>query len=663
MALSSSGDDALHPEAVSEALRRLAANHRWTWKPSCRQLLSEIPGASPEIHPFTVVSELTAEQLDSIADNDDLVGRIEAEVDDLNRLLADPIQPEIAYCSPEFGISAVLPQYSGGLGVLAGDHLKAASDLGTPLIGVGLFYRHGYFTQVVADGRQTEIYPVVSPEGVGAQDTGAIVDIPYPGRDVKTRVWRMEVGRVSLLLLDTELGTNDEHDRCISDHLYGGDSRYRLDQEMVLGVGGARALAALGFQPLVHHLNEGHAGFIALELIDRVIENGDLTSATDRNRTGLVFTTHTPVPAGIDRFDRDLILPYLEPWAQRWGVPIESVWALGEDPENPAQFNMAALSLRLSGTANGVSRLHGEVSRALFAGVGIGDHITSITNGVHARTWVGAETQSLFDEALGVAWSGGDPEAWDRVSHIDDQRLGEMRHNASSRLSHLVSERTGQRLDPDALIVGFARRFAPYKRATLLLHHRDRLRELLADNQRPVHFVYAGKAHPQDEPGKSLLAEIVDYSSSEDANNRFVFLPGYDMDVAATLVEGCDLWLNNPVRPREASGTSGEKATLNGGLNCSILDGWWAEMYDGHNGWAITSSEETDPEQRDEMEAKSLYDALFSVRDEYHGDRHGFHERIRHAWRSLGPRVTAQRMVADYEAQIYEPALATIREG
>ena len=653
----------MHPEAVSEALRRLAANHRWTWKPSCRQLLSEIPGASPEIHPFTVVSELTAEQLDSIAGNDRLVGWIAAELDDLNGFLANPIQPEIAYCSPEFGISAVLPQYSGGLGVLAGDHLKAASDLGTPLIGVGLFYRHGYFTQVIADGRQTETYPEVSPEGVGARDTGTIVDIPFPGRDVKARVWRMEVGRVSLLLLDTDLATNDEHDRCISDHLYGGDSRYRLDQEMVLGVGGARALAALGFEPPVHHLNEGHAGFIALELIDRVIENGDLTAATDRNRNGLVFTTHTPVPAGIDRFDRDLILPYLEPWAQKWGLPIESIWALGEDPENPAQFNMAALSLRLSGTANGVSKLHGEVSRSLFAGVGIGDQITSITNGVHARTWVGAETQSLFDEALGVGWSGGDPEAWDRVSQIDDHRLGEIRRNASARLSALVSEKTGQRLDPDALIVGFARRFAPYKRATLLLHHRDRLRELLTDDHRPVHFVYAGKAHPQDEPGKTLLAEIVGFSSSEDANDRFVFLSGYDIHVAATLVEGCDVWLNNPVRPREASGTSGEKATLNGGLNCSILDGWWAEMYDGRNGWAISSSEEPDSGQRDEMEAKSLYDVLFAIRDEYHGDRHGFHERIRHAWRSLGPRVTAERMVADYVTQIYEPALARIRES
>lgn len=643
--------------AISEALRRLAANHRWSWTPSCQRLLSSLPGAAPRRHHAQVVSELSREQLATLAGDDGFIARLSDELADLERALDDPVEPEVAYCSPEFGISASLPQYSGGLGVLAGDHLKAASDQRAPLVGVGVFYRHGYFTQAIAEGEQTETYPVVTPEGIGAHDTGTVVEIPLPGRTVEARVWRIDVGRIPLLVLDTDLDTNSDGDRLIGDCLYGGDREHRLDQEMVLGVGGARALGALGFHIPVHHLNEGHAGFIALELIDRVIEDADLDGALDRIRRGLVFTTHTPVPAGIDRFDRNMILPYLEPWAVRWGTPLDSLWALGEDPEYPDQFNMAALSLRLSGAANGVSRLHGEVSRSLFTGVGIGERITSITNGVHARTWVGEETQHLFNEVLGSTWANGDPDAWDRADAIDDDTLAPVRRNASLRLADLVASKTAQSLDPDSLIVGFARRFAPYKRATLLLHHQDRLGELLDNDERPVCFVFAGKAHPEDMAGKAMLAEIVDFSTSEAANNRLVFLPGYDMDVAATLVQGCDIWLNNPIRPREASGTSGEKAALNGGLNCSILDGWWAEMFDGHNGWAIASSDEPDPGLRDEMEASSMYETLSSIRDEYHDDRHRFNDRIRHAWKTLGPQVTAGRMVRDYMEQVYGPAL------
>jgi starch phosphorylase len=468
-------------------------------------------------------------------------------------------------------------------------------------------------------------------------------------------VWRIDVGRIPLLLLDTHVAENSESDRLIADRLYGGDRAHRLDQEMVLGVGGARALAALDWVTPVHHLNEGHAGFIALELIDRVIVGGDLASALGRIRPGLVFTTHTPVPAGIDCFDKDLIVPYLEPWAERWGVPVEEILALGQDPEDEHRFNMAAMALRLSSHANGVSKLHGEVSRGLFAGMGIGDEITSITNGVHARTWVGPEIQRTFDEVMGPEWANGDPGAWDRVSHIDDDRLGALRAGASRRLADLVA--AGRDLDPDALIIGFARRFAPYKRATLLLQEPDRLRHLLEDDGRPVHLVFAGKAHPQDGHGKSLVSEVVSFASSPAANNRFTFVPGYDMRIARTLVEGCDIWLNNPIRPREASGTSGEKAALNGGLNCSILDGWWAEMYDGANGWAIASSEEEDEELRDAAEAASLYDTLGTILEMYHGERPAFQERIRHGWRTLGPRVTAARMLRDYVHDIYRPAL------
>ena len=647
--------------ALREALHRLAANHRWTWVSSCRDLLFSLPSAHPDRHPVRSVSDLEAGQLDALLADTDFSDRVAAEIADLNRAMADPLTPTIAYCSPEFGIDALVPQYSGGLGVLAGDHLKASSDQGIPLVGVGLFYRHGYFDQGITDGRQSETYPTVDPAEVGAIDTGVVVRVPLPEREVAARVWRLDVGRVPLLLLDTEIEDNREEDRAIGDCLYGGDRGHRLDQEMILGVGGARALAALGWDVRVHHLNEGHAGFIVFELIDRGIEDGDLGAAVELIRPGLVFTTHTPVPAGIDRFHRDLILPYLEPWADRWGVSVDEIWAIGQDPEDEALFNMAALTLRLASHANGVSRLHGEVSRSLFSGVGIGESIASITNGVHARTWVGPDIQATFDQVLGPAWSGGDVEMWDRVGEIDDDRIARVRAAANRRLADLVSTTMGAPLDPDSLVVGFARRFAPYKRATLLLRDPDRLHRLLADQTRPVHFVFAGKAHPEDELGKALVAEVVGYSVSESAQQRFTFLPGYDMNIARTLVQGCDIWLNNPIRPREASGTSGEKAVLNGGLNCSILDGWWAEMYDGANGWAIPASDEDDPDARDAAEAASTFDTLASILDMYHTDRPVFHDRIRHSWRTLGPRVTAARMIRDYESEVYAPALQRAR--
>lgn len=643
--------------ALREALHRLAANHRWTWAPSCRDLLFSLPGAGQTRHPVSVVSDLSPGQLDDLLADDEFMERLTGQVETLDQVMEGTVTPEIAYLSPEFGIDVLLPQYAGGLGILAGDHLKAAGDQGIRLVGVGLFYRHGYFDQEIGDGGQTERYPTVDPVDVGAVDTHVVVRVPMPGRNVAARVWRIDIGRIPLILLDTQVAENEESDRRIGDCLYGGDRAHRLDQEMILGVGGALALAALGWVIPVHHLNEGHAGFIVLELIDRVLAGGDLPSALGRVRPGLVFTTHTPVPAGIDCFQRDLIIPYLEPWAERWGLPVEEIWAMGRDPEDDHRFNMAALALRLSSRANGVSKLHGEVSRGLFAGMGIGDEIMSVTNGVHARTWVGPELQKTFDDVLGVEWANGDPGAWDRVSQIDDSHLGALRSGASRRLADLVSVTTGRDLDPDALIVGFARRFAPYKRATLLLHDPDRLRELLEDDSRPVHFIFAGKAHPQDDHGKALVAEVISYSSSAAANNRFTFVPGYDMRIARTLVEGCDIWLNNPIRPREASGTSGEKAALNGGLNCSILDGWWAEMYDGANGWAINSSDEDDPELRDVAEAGSLFDTLGSILEMYHRDHPAFNERIRHAWRTLGPRVTAARMLRDYVTEVYRPAL------
>jgi starch phosphorylase len=623
---------------------------------------ADLNGGVLDRHPVTIIGDLSLAQLEDLLDRDQIMDLVSVETELLDEMMGSTTPPEIAYFSPEFGLSDVVPQYSGGLGILAGDHLKAASELGMSLVGVGLFYREGFFRQRIADGSQVEDYPPVAPEDLGAVDTGLTVTVPFPGRSVVCRIWHMDVGRTRLVLLDTDVPANAAADRKITDRLYSGDRQHRLEQELILGVGGTRALAALGWDLPVYHLNEGHAGFLVLELIDRAIENGDLAAAVDTVRPGLVFTTHTPVPAGIDRFDRALIEPYLALWAAKWGIPVHEIWELGADPVHARRsFNMAALALRMSSDANGVSRLHGEVSRQLFAGVGIGDHIGSITNGVHARTWVAGHTQEVFDRVLGPEWALGDATAWSRVEDLSDAAITSIRRDGSAKLSRLVARTTGQTLDPEALIIGFARRFATYKRATLLLEHPERLAELLADQDRPVHFVFAGKAHPADKAGKALLAGVVAFSRSAQAGGRFTFIPDYGIEIARRMYDGCDVWLNNPVRPREASGTSGEKSALNGGLNCSILDGWWAEMFDGHNGWDIATSDATDPDQRDAEESAAALDRIEEIIAEYHGASNAFISRVRHNWRSLGPQVTATRMVAEYRDTIYGPAISRVR--
>ncbi len=645
-------------QALRESLNRLASNHRWTYSKSCRALLDSLPGAAPGRHPVQVVGGLAQYQLDELLGDDLVIDRVRQETQVLDTVL-DSVEgdPRIAYCSPEFGLADAIAQYAGGLGILAGDHLKTASDLHIPLAGVGLFYRYGVFRQRLQSDHQTETYETADPTEYGAIDTGVTVEVPFPGREVKVKVWRLDVGRVPLILLDTNVEANSKHDRDITDRLYIGFTDHRVEQEMILGVGGARALAALGWPIEVHHLNEGHAGFITLELIDRALDGDDLEAAVESVREGLVFTTHTPVPAGIDRFEHGLITPYLQVWAERWGIPVENLLALGHDAEHPGKFNMAALCLRTAGAANGVSELHGEVSRQLFAGVGRGDDIGHVTNGVHARTWTADHVQELFDDVLGETWADGDPDAWERVGNITLERLEVSRQISSRILAGLVEETTGHELDPEALVVGFARRFAPYKRATLFMRDRERLSRLLASDERPVHFIFAGKAHPSDELGKSLVSEVLSFSRSEEANGRLTFIPDYSIRIAHAMVQGCDVWLNNPIRPREASGTSGEKAVLNGGLNCSILDGWWAEMFDGQNGWEIAASDAEEPETRDDEEAASVLGTLEAVIEEYHAARFVFNGRIRHAWQMLGPRVTAARMLREYAERYYQPIL------
>ncbi len=659
-----------HPNRTSfeSKLLDLARNHRWTWHAPTARVLDALPGASAEIHPVTTVTNLGQGSWATILDNPELLAAIDAEHGELEALLATkPERTEIAYVSAEFGISELVPQYSGGLGILAGDHLKSASDLNLPLVGVGLFYQEGFFRQELDGVEQSERYEHCDPDLLGFIDTGTTVTVDVAGQEVAAKVWRLGVGRIDLYVLDTNLVANRARNRKITDRLYSGDSEHRVRQELILGIGGLRALQAVGIEPEVVHLNEGHAGFLLLERIENELAKGSsLDRAIEITKAGTVFTTHTPVPAGIDRFDRSLIKTYIGPWAAANDVAMSTLYELGmspDDPGKPKPFNMAVFCLALSDAANSVSKLHGVVSRELFAAVPAGSKIGSITNGVHARTWVDPELADVFSDVLGPKWDAGDEQAWSRATELDDETIKRIRKAGRGRLIDVIAASgiATAGLDPEALTVGFARRFATYKRADLMLTEAARLATILADDSRPIQFVFAGKAHPADGPGKELLSKIVAYSRSASANGRFIFIPDYEMGIARAMYAGCDVWLNNPIRPYEASGTSGEKSALNGGLQCSILDGWWDEMYDGDNGWAIATSDSDDDAIRDKFEAASIYELLEGEILElfYSGAGRptaGWLDKVKHNWITLGPKVTSTRMVADYRDQLYRPA-------
>ena len=473
---------------------------------------------------------------------------------------------------------------------------------------------------------------------------------------IRDSVWKVQVGRVPLYLLDTNVEGNSPEAAAITNRLYGGDTEHRLRQEMVLGIGGVRVLRALGLQPQVFHTNEGHAGFLSLERIRELVASGfTFREAVESVRAGGVFTTHTPVPAGIDRFSPELMKKYFGTLAASYGVTFDDLMAIGSrDDEKDGKFNMAVMGLRLAGRANGVAQLHGEVSREMFAGlwpnvpqaeVPIG----AITNGVHAPTWVGDHIAPLLAKSVGPVWDGADEASWSGVGKLDPAEVWAARAKGRAELVTFVRARLGDALlDPKALTIGFARRFATYKRATLLLSQPERLRKLLLDPDRPVQFVFAGKAHPADQPGKDMIRDIELFARQLDVGHRFIFLPDYDMAVARVMYHGCDVWLNNPRRPLEACGTSGMKAALNGALNCSILDGWWDECFDGENGWAINSADD-DPDtgRRDQREATSLFGLLEREIMPLYYDRgndglpHGWIGKMAHNWKSLGPFITA----------------------
>ncbi len=697
-------------------LAELVTNLRWSWHPETQDVFAAMdPEAwvASGYDPVKMLGLLPAERLAELAEDHgfaDLLARASADLAHYltgDRWFQQDVGTDrvrsIAYFSPEFGITSVLPQYSGGLGILAGDHLKTASDLGVPLVGVGLLYRHGYFRQSLSrEGWQQETYPVLDPDGLPItplrEEDGAHaqVSLAVPGEHpLLARIWVAQVGRVPLLLLDSDVEANPEALRTVTDRLYGGTSEHRLRQELLLGVGGVRALRAWSRitgapAPEVFHTNEGHAGFLGLERIRElsVADEGphlDFAAALEVSRAGTVFTTHTPVPAGIDRFPRELIAQYFGPQSPVPGVDVEDVLALGtEDYEggDPGVFNMAVMGFRLSQRANGVSLLHGHVSRGMFNGLWSAFDeaevpITSITNGVHAPTWVARE---VFELANKVGVDTDETQIWDAIDRVSAEDLWATKRMLRSRLVEdargRLTKSWQQRgataaelgwidevLDPDVLTIGFARRVPSYKRLTLMLHDRERLTRLLLDPDRPIQLVIAGKSHPADDGGKKMIQEIVRYADEAGVRHRIVFLPNYDIAMAQPLYPGCDVWLNNPLRPYEACGTSGMKAALNGGLNLSILDGWWDEWFDGNNGWAIPSADGVDdPEARDELEANALYDLIENevAPRFYDHDAEGLPirwiEMVRHTLRSLGPKVLSTRMVREYVERLYVPA-------
>ncbi len=673
---------------ILEPLREVATNLRWTWDRETKQLFERLDPQAWEASghdPLKLLATIEPERWEHLAADDGVVAATAAAARRLRSAMEDarwfqertesPLNL-VAYFSPEFGISETLPQYSGGLGILAGDHLKATSDLGVPLVGIGLLYAEGYFRQSLnADGYQEERFPRLDTSGLALTDTGVRVTVNLAGDTVTVRAWEVPVGRVRLFLLDTAVEGNSEAGANITNRLYGGDAEHRLRQEIVLGVAGVRVLRALGLQPEVFHTNEGHAGFLSLERIRELVAAGlSFPEAVEAVRAGGVFTTHTPVPAGIDRFERSAMERYFGSFATECGTDFDTLMSLGHRADDPGdtRFNMAVMGLRLGGRSNGVAQLHGEVSREMFGGlwpdIPVDEvPIGAITNGVHAHTWVSNPIDAILGSAVGSVWDGADDASWKGVAGAPADQIWAARRAGRADLVGFVRSRLGDALlDPDALTIGFARRFATYKRATLLLSQPDRLREMLLSADRPVQFVFAGKAHPADQPGKDMIRDIELFARNLDVGHRFLFIPDYDMAVARLMYHGCDVWLNNPRRPLEACGTSGMKAALNGALNCSILDGWWDECYDGDNGWAIASADDDpDTARRDVREATNLFGLLereivpLFYRRDGAGIPHGWIDTMKHNWMSLGPFITAARMVREYTTALYEPAAAS----
>ena len=694
------------PERL-EALETLATNLRWSWHQPTRALFRDISvdGWRATGHdPVQLLGWVGTERLDELADDAEFVARVDEQAADLQHYLrqarwyqsVEHAPESIAYFSPEFGITSALPQYSGGLGILAGDHLKTASDMGVPVLGVGLFYQSGYFRQRISqEGWQHESYPVLDPDGLPLKilrepdGAAAQISLALPGgRHLRARIWQALIGRVTLLLLDTNVQENQPDIRAISDRLYGGGGEHRLRQELLLGIGGVRAITKFAEItgapfPTVFHSNEGHAGFLGVERMSRLVAEGlTFDEALAVVRAGTVFTVHTPVAAGIDRFDTELVREHLTGDLIP-GLETDRILAFGAEAD-PNVFNMAHLGFSLAQRANGVAKLHGKVARSMFADLWGGFDadevpITSVTNGVHAPTWTAVPMKRLAQDVLGTGESSKADWASDALS---DEALWSVRREMREHLVQEARVRTQARLartdgaapawasrilDPDVLTIGFARRGATYKRLTLMLNDPERLKQLLTHPQRPVQIIVAGKAHPADDAGKRLIQQLVNFTRDPEVRQRLVFLEDYDISMAKSLYPGCDIWLNNPLRPMEACGTSGMKAALNGSLNLSILDGWWDEYSDGKNGWDIPSAADHIGEhERDALEAAAFYDLVeheiaprFYDRDP-RGIPRAWVDQVRHTLSSLSPEVSAERMMTEYVERLYVPAAGAV---
>ncbi len=695
-----------------ERLWSLARNLWWSWDHDSGGLfldLDPVRWRQFNHNPIAVLASLPLAGIERRAQELVLHGRINYAFRRLREYLqrdrtwgtkhAGVLRPRpVAYFSAEFGLHESIPIYSGGLGVLAGDHIKSASDLGIPLVGVGLFYGQGYFRQRLdRDGWQREEYfeadvtQLPMEAAIGKSGEPVTVQINTRSGSLRAKVWRLKVGRCDLLLLDSNVPGNAPEDRELTSRLYGGDGRVRIRQELLLGVGGIRALKALGITPGVLHLNEGHSVFAVLEAIRARMEDEGLTfeQAAPLVYREVVFTTHTPVPAGHDRFNIGLVEEHLGPLRDQLGLSLDHLMQMGR--ENPANayedFCLTVLGLKVSRRANAVSSLHGRVTRAMWKGLFPGDSedtvpIGHITNGVHVPSWLAPQMFRLYDRHLGTGWHehSSEPRIWEGIENVDDGELWETHLSLKQRLLEFVrvrateqaerggeppeiQQRLGRILSPDALTIGFARRFATYKRANLILTDIEMMASLANDPKRPVQFLFAGKAHPQDEPGKRILQQIASLMRDRKFADRLVFVEDYDINVGRHLVQGVDVWLNNPRRPLEASGTSGQKVVLNGGLNLSVLDGWWAEAYDGLNGFAIgTGRTHSNMGLYDMRDSEDLYRVL---REEviplyYQRDRdglpHGWIKRMKRTIRTLGWRFNADRMVMDYTSKCYVPA-------
>ncbi|MBC8134080.1 MAG: alpha-glucan family phosphorylase [Deltaproteobacteria bacterium] len=694
-------------------LRALSRNLWWSWNPHIIKLFRDMDpdGFRTSNHnPVLMLAQFAPEQVDRLSKDAALRARVDAAHRELVLYLDEPrtwasvhaaplrVRP-VAYFSAEFGIHESLPIYSGGLGVLAGDHLKTASDLGLPLVAVGLFYRESYFRQRIdRQGNQHAEWvrspaealpaaPALTPAG-----RPIVVEIPISASEtLLAQVWEIRVGRNQLLLLDTDLDGNTDENRQLSARLYFGDQRIRIRQELLLGVGGIRALHAAGIHWGGLHLNEGHSAFATLEYTRLRMEStgADFASAAQDVAQSTVFTTHTPVDAGHDRFSPELADSHLDPLRRSLGLSQQDFLGLGRIRPQDAQeaLCMTVLAFKMSRYANGVSALHGRVTRKSWQVLWPHHRedevpVGHITNGVHVRTWLASAMQRLYSKHIGPTWQAclSDPESWVRIENVHDGELWETHRVLKADLVHFVRRKVAEQrksngypdeaikaastlLDPEALTIGFARRFATYKRADLILRDFERIARLINDPKRPVQFVFSGKAHPADRPGQEVLRHIHDATQSPELRDRVVFIENYDINVGRHLVQGVDVWLNNPRRPQEASGTSGQKVLLNGGLNCSVLDGWWAEAYDGLNGFAIgDGTTHVDVEEQDRRDAMSLYNVieneivpLYYDRDEQDVPR-GWVARMKRTIRTLGWRFNTDRMVIDYTRECYLPA-------